>query len=303
MIIPGLDNEHITMSTTPSSKPSSQQWDLHRLQQIFKWTVYSLLIINFVLYVIDDWGFSQHTLSDTSTLLDKVSAFATSIAVGAWLLLLASFELETYALEDEQFTPVTTRILQAIRLFCAAMIAYTIFAFVDYVVAVYPTAPVEDATSLCEVADQEISFTYNIEYTEITSENCNELSSDTEFFWLDGNDVLTDTKGLALERKLAWGDVTEIFIWIVIIVSMEVVVRLQERGITSGALMTTLNRTKLVGYVLLLALASWWASLGHWLYLWDMVLWIGGFTAIEFNLSEWRDEINEDEKDNVTQAV
>jgi hypothetical protein len=29
------------------------------------------------------------------------------------------------------------------------------------------------------------------------------------------------------------------------------------------------------------------------LYLWDELLWIGGFAAIEMNVSEWREEIIE----------
>ena len=33
------------------------------------------------------------------------------------------------------------------------------------------------------------------------------------------------------------------------------------------------------------------ASLSHWLYLWDEMLWIGGFMAIDMNLSDWRNEM------------
>ena len=46
-------------------------------------------------------------------------------------------------------------------------------------------------------------------------------------------------------------------------------------------------------YMLLMGLGVYWASLGHWLYFWDGLLWIGGFAAIEMNLSQWRDEILE----------
>jgi hypothetical protein len=40
----------------------------------------------------------------------------------------------------------------------------------------------------------------------------------------------------------------------------------------------------------------YWASLSHWLYLWDELVWIGGFAAIEMNINEWRDELLEKEK-------
>ena len=34
--------------------------------------------------------------------------------------------------------------------------------------------------------------------------------------------------------------------------------------------------------------------MSHWLYTWDTFVWIAGFAAIEMNISEWRDEIQEE---------
>ena len=84
-------------------------------------------------------------------------------------------------------------------------------------------------------------------------------------------------------------------IWLVIIIAIELGVRMQDRGISRGVAITLLTRTKLLGYALLFGLGIYWAWLGHTLYLWDTILWIGGFVAIEMNLSEWRDEIDESE--------
>ena len=50
-------------------------------------------------------------------------------------------------------------------------------------------------------------------------------------------------------------------------------------------------------YAVLFAHAAFWAYVGHWVYAWDQTLWIVGFWAIENNLSEWRDEIREEEKE------
>jgi hypothetical protein len=35
----------------------------HQIQQIFKWVVYTLLIINWVFYIQDDWVRATHTLT------------------------------------------------------------------------------------------------------------------------------------------------------------------------------------------------------------------------------------------------
>jgi hypothetical protein len=52
---------------------------LHKIQQTVKWTVYTLLIINFVFYIFEDWSRALHTLDAGSTLLDWTGEFATSI--------------------------------------------------------------------------------------------------------------------------------------------------------------------------------------------------------------------------------
>jgi hypothetical protein len=91
-------------------------------------------------------------------------------------------------------------------------------------------------------------------------------------------------------------DLIEAAVWLLIIVAMEVVVRLQGRGVTGGPLIATANAMQTLFYLILLVIAVWWATLSHWLYFWDELVWIGGFAAIEMNLSKWRDEILE-EKD------
>jgi len=47
-----------------------------------------------------------------------------------------------------------------------------------------------------------------------------------------------------------------------------------------------------------LLLGIYWASLSHWLCTWDTLVWIGGFAAIEMNVSEWREELVEEKNEN-----
>jgi hypothetical protein len=125
----------------------------------------------------------------------------------------------------------------------------------------------------------------------VTEETCGDLSNASQFYRVGVDPVVTTEDGLILERQLAWGDLIEVIMWLLIIAAMELVVRLQERGTTSGKFISTANRLKLVCYLVLLALAVWWGTLSHWLYTWDTFVWIAGFAAIEMNISEWRGEI------------
>ena len=264
---------------------------LHRIQQGVKWTVYTLLLVNFGFYIADDIGWARHTLHAGSTVLDWTTAFSTSIDELAWFILLGMFELETYALSDRAWTGWMARLVHGLRMICFVMIGHTIFAYVDQVIDLRPTVPVEEASELCDLADADVSYVYNLEYTEVTRETCDGLSSAQEFYRVGKDPVVTDMAGLNLARDLAWADLYEGVAWLLAILAIEVVVRLQERGIRSGAPMRIANWSKNLLYLSILGVGVYWATLSHWLYLWDECLWIGGFMAIDMNLSEWRKEM------------
>jgi len=97
--------------------------------------------------------------------------------------------------------------------------------------------------------------------------------------------------GLRLERDLAWADLAEALIWLLILLAIEIVVRLQGRGVTGGAVISTAKALNKFLYASLIALGVYWATLSHWLYLWDELVWIAGFAAIEMNVSQWREEL------------
>ena len=274
-----------------SATTFSASFDAHRVQQAVKWAVYGLLIVNFGFYIFEDWTRAAHTLHEGSSFLDWTSEFATSLDESAWFLLLFMFELETYVLEDRHWKRWVALSVRGVRLFCYVLIAHTVYAYALSLINLQPSVPVEDARDLCGLADADVSYVYNLEYTAIDQGNCGELSSAAEFYWVGKDPVVSDLAGLNLERDLAWADMIEVVAWLVILLAIELVVRLQDRGLTGGALIATANSAKILLYLLLIGIGAYWASLSHWLYLWDELLWIGGFAAIEMNVSEWRKEL------------
>ena len=264
---------------------------MHKIKQAIKWTVYTLLIINFVYYIFEDWNRAIHTLHAGSTFLDWTSEFATSIDESGWFLLLFMFELETYVVDDEDWTGWVAHTVRGLRLFGYAMITHSVYAFLIVVIELQPTVAVENVSNLCDMAGADVSYVYNLEYTEVTEETCGELSDESQFYWLADDPIVSDMSGLELERDLAWADLVEVVIWLLILIAIEVTVRLQGQGVTGGALISTVNGFSIFLYLSLVALGIYWATLSHWLYLWDELVWIGGFAAIEMNLSEWRGEL------------
>jgi hypothetical protein len=199
-------------------------------------------------------------------------------------------------LEDSSWTRWKLNAVHAVRLVCFVLIAHTVYAFSNTVYDFSKTQPIENASSLCDLVNDDLYFVFNLEYTDITKETCTDLSNAEEFYLVGIDPVVSDMKGLALERKLAWADLAEAAIWLVILLAIELVIRLQERNIISGRWFLTLNVIPTMGYVILLSISVWWAALSHWLYLWDQVVWIGGFAAINFNIQQWRQEIRNEEQ-------
>ena len=278
------------MTDTPASPGNL---DLHKYQQFLKWTIYALLLVNWVYYIFEDWTRAQHALPADASLKEWAEEFATSIDELAWFVMLFMLELETYVLEDEDWTGWTARVIHGLRMLCFVMIAHTLFAYSNSMANLHKETLFEE-TNLCQLTDQDLSFVRNLKYTDVTEKTCESLSEETTFYKIAHYPVVTDQSGLELERQLGWADIFECLAWLLVIAAIEVVVRLQDKGVTGGALMTTLNRAKIFLYMFIFSVGVYWASLGHWVYLWDEFLWIGGFTAIEMNLSEWRDEIRDE---------
>jgi hypothetical protein len=281
------------MSQSPTTNAESK---LHKIQQAVKWLVYTLLIINFVFYVIEDSQRAIHTLHAGSSFLDWTSEFATTIDESAWFLLLAMFELETYVVADEDWKGWIAHSIRSVRLICYALIVHTVYAYVMTIMSLQPTIPVDDVSNLCELSGADVSYVYNLEYTEVDDGNCIELSSESEFFWIAEDPLVTDRAGLDLERNLAWADLFEAVAWLIILLAIELTVRLQDQGVTTGVLISAGNGLKGILYLTLIGLGVYWATLSHWLYFWDELLWIGGFAIIEMNVNQWRSELRDDGK-------
>ena len=267
------------------------------VRQTIKWSVYALVIINFGFYIRNDWVIAGHTLYAGSSLLEVSRAFATTIDESAWIILLLLFELETYLLSDEPLSRAKTLLMQGVRVVCYISLAHTLYAYGVYLTEIYASVPVEGVTNLCQLIEKDLSYAFNLAYSDINSSNCASLSSANQFFYVDPPTffIVEDAAGLAIEKELAWIDMFEAIIWLLILLSIEVAVWLQDRNIGQGIVFKGLGIAKLCLYSLLWAAAGYWIYRGHYMFAWDEFVWIAGFVAIEINIVQWRDEINDAE--------
>jgi hypothetical protein len=276
------------------------RWQKLDKGQLVKWTVYSLLLLNWAYYAVEEFYIASHVLRNGGTFLQWTEEFATTIDEFAWFGLLFMFELETYSLDEALEKPWVKWSVHGMRLVCYVFLAHTVYARVNTMVDVNAVVPSTEITNLCQVAGQNISFGSNYRYEIVTAENCDTLSNGSVFYMLEPT-VITDSNGFELEKKHVWVDFQDAVIWLLVVWAIELAVWLQNRDITGGALMVVSHGAR-VGYAVLLIHAAFWAWTGHWVWGWDQFLWIAGFWAIERNLSEWREEIR-DEHPDATQSL
>ena len=88
--------------------------------------------------------------------------------------------------------------------------------------------------------------------------------------------------------RLAWVDVINATVWLLVVLVLEADVRLQERNLLEGLVLTVSKAIKIVLYSTLFLAAVYWGVKGDFVDFWDAFLWLVAFVFIEMNIFEWR---------------
>ena len=265
-----------------------------------KAALYVLLLANFGFYLFEDWSRTSFSLTDAASFYDWVREFNTSLDEVAWFTLLLIFELETYVLDESGWSPGLAEIVLLIKLITFCLIGHTLYVNFTALTEILGPVSASAVSDLCELTDTGRSWLFNLDYTLITSETCDVLPQAPQYWEIPGEPVVTSSAGLDLARTLAWCDFIETAAWLCVGAAMEAAIRITDRGVTSGYAVTALGWLKFGLYALILALGIYWAYCGHWVYLWDEFLWIFGFAFLEVNLDGWRDEIDNEVPDDLS---
>ncbi len=101
------------------------------LFQFFKYVVYVLLGMNIYWFFDEESTAAVLQFSNGVGAADLIEAFSATIDTAAWVVLLLMFELETYVLEDRQFTRPVTWSLHGLRALCYLFIVYAFYGYIQ----------------------------------------------------------------------------------------------------------------------------------------------------------------------------
>lgn len=259
--------------------------------QLFKYTVYALLTLNVYLFFAEEWAAASHRFVNGVALEDIIEGFAASIDTAAWVVLLLMFELETYVLSDEQFSRRVTWTLHGIRATCYAFIVYAFYGYVSKLLFLFDAVPLANVSDLCSLVANQWAYAVDFdEYEVITAANCATVSTATSFLQLSGLTAVVDALGLRDITRLAWVDVINSGVWLLVVMVLELDVFFQEKNRLEGMILRVSNASKFALYSLLLLAAIYWGVKGDFVDFWDAFLWLIAFVFIELNVFEWRQE-------------
>jgi hypothetical protein len=261
------------------------------LFQFFKYVVYVLLGMNIYWFFDEESTAAALQFSNGVGAADLIEAYSATIDTAAWVVLLLMFELETYVLEDRQFTRPVTWSLHGLRALCYLFIVYAFYGYIQNMTFLYETTALAGVTDLCALLPDQWSWAVTLdEYAEITAANCATFSDTSAFYQFKDMAAVVDAEGLRDIRYLAWVDVINAAVWLLVVLVLEIDVRLQEHNRYEGLALISSNAIKVLLYSLLFLAAIYWGFKGDFVDFWDAFLWLVAFVFIELNVFEWRQE-------------
>jgi len=262
-----------------------------RLYLLFKYSVYAFLTLNVYLFFDEELAAAALQFPNGVAGTDIIEAYSATIDTLAWVILLLMFELETYVLDDEQFTRKTTWTLHGLRAICYAFIVYAFYGYLQNLAFVVDTVSLAGIADVCALLPGEWSWAATLdEYVQITAANCASWSDAGAFVQFRDLPAVVDAAGLTEIVRLAWVDVINAAVWLLVVLVLEIDVRLQEHNRYEGLALKLSNAAKFVLYGALFLAAIYWGFKGAFVDFWDAFLWLVAFVFIELNVFEWREE-------------
>ena len=263
----------------------------YTLYQVFKYTLYIFLSMNVYWFFVEEFQANLLLYPDGVQPGDVYDAYVATIDTAAWVVLLLMFELETYILEDHHFTRPVRYALHALRALCYALIIRAFFGYVGNLLSVQDVSVLAGVTNLCSLVSDNWSYSHDFEeYTLLTAANCASFSSASSFLEFADARAVVDAPGHTAIVWLAWVDVINAAVWLLVVLVLEIDVRLQEKNRFEGLSLRASNITKVILYATLFVAAVYWGIYGDFVDFWDAFLWLLAFFFIEMNVVEWRQE-------------
>ncbi len=253
------------------------------LFRLLKYTIYLLLMVDAYQYFLSDYAASRHIFETGVSFSEFAKAFAITIDVTAWLVLLLFFELETAVIPVDKMQGPLLWFLHGVRLICYFFVFSSYYGYLSKYWMFVNAVPFS-VNDVCALIGSSYTYVAGLdEYLPITPETCQKLNQ-APLMRLEGTHILADPERLKEARFMALVDVIYATVWLLVIAILEIDVYLKEHGRLKGWVLLASEITKAVLYLALLGGAVFWGIKGEFLDFWDSFLWLAAFALIDLNV-------------------
>lgn len=253
---------------------------------LFKYTIYGLLIVNVIFFLNRDLGVVAHRFSNDMKWTELIDAFSNTIDTAAWVVLILIFELETYILSGKKIQSQLNWPLRIIRGICYFFVCYAFYGYAVKYPWIMDFAKV-DIGNICELKGLSWMTEPDI-FQKIDSANCQKIGNEQHLLQKNGESIYTDVAQWTTSFWLVFVDILNSGVWILVVIVLEIDIWLQRLGRFKGIIYQTSKFIKALLYTLLLGAAIYWGVQSSFLNFWDAFLWIVAFVFIESNLFGWQ---------------
>jgi hypothetical protein len=258
------------------------------LFQAFKYFIYALLAVNAGYFFVDNFSGSGFLYEEGLKLSDIIVAYTDAIDTAAWLILLILLELETWVIPDEKIKGWLDGIMSVISFACWAVILYSFYGYAATLGVPFGFEPYAGPDP-CGLIAAGASFALSLgDYAPLDAENCATLAAGA--FYSAGDHMFTTAENLSVITRLAWLDVLNAGVWVLIVVILELEIYLKSSKLVGTKFFIAYKAFKGFLYLILIVdVFYWWMLDAPW-DAWDAFLWLVAFFFIEMNMLSWQEE-------------
>ncbi|MEO0697919.1 MAG: hypothetical protein AAFY84_17700 [Pseudomonadota bacterium] len=256
--------------------------------QIFKYAVYVLLAVNTGYFLYENLTGSAVVFRGGLRWQDVIIAFTDTIDTASWLILLLVLELETYVIPDRLLRGWVKWLLIAIGAVCSLFILYAVYGYWQTLGLPQGFASFS-GDDVCALLGGDSFTVYRgfDDYPPLTIDNCGRFEG-TPAYLNEALGIFASDADLSNLRRLAWTDVVNAAVWVLVVISLQIEVWHQASGRIGTTMAAGYKWLKMTLYAVLLVAVVYWLYLGEPWYAWDAALWLVAFFFIELNVLEWR---------------
>ncbi len=252
------------------------------LYKLLKYSIYALLLYDAYLYFQADLASARQIIANGMAYQKFMEAFAISIDMTAWLVLLFCFELETAWITPERMQRWLVWVLHSVRVICYLFVLSSFYGYIAKYRWLGEAKPFA-GTDLCALVGAGYSYLVGLdEYLPLTAEACQKLTG--PLLQLAGTNIIAPWPQLEDARLMALVDVINSSTWLLVVAMLELDVYFKEHAGLKGWILRASEIGNVVLYLILLGVAIFYGVKGEFLDFWDSFLWLAAFALIDLNV-------------------